>query len=59
MKVKELIRRLKLCDSDKEIIFYLLKDCSLHSCEYETLLECNDNQKYVELTTKLIEGERI
>lgn len=57
MKVKELIRRLKLCDSNKEINFYFLKNYSLHSCEYETLLESNDNQEYVELTTKLIDSD--
>mgnify|MGYP001164202172 FL=1 len=57
MKVKELIRRLKNCNPNKEINFYFLKDYSLNSCEYETLIECNDNEEFVELTTKLINSD--
>ena len=38
MKVKELIRRLKLCDPNSSMIFYYLKDANLLNCEYETLL---------------------
>ena len=50
MKVKELVRRLKRCDQDLDIVFYYLKDHDLKGCEYETLLEVDGR---VELT---IEG---
>ena len=48
MKVKELIKRLKLCNLNNDISFYFLKDYHLKNCEYETLL--NDDR--VELTIK-------
>ena len=50
MKIKELVRRLKLCDQNKPIRFYFLKNADLNGCEYETLLEMNEQ---VELTIKL------
>lgn len=58
MKVKELIRRLKLCDQNSTMIFYFLKKATLNNCEYETLLEfdeggLNKNQGRTELTIKL------
>tara|TARA_R110000772_G_scaffold222506_1_gene332973 strand:- start:109 stop:309 length:201 start_codon:yes stop_codon:yes gene_type:complete len=57
MKVKELIRRLKLCDQSASMIFYYLKDANLNNCEYETLLDFdeggeNKGQGRVELTIK-------
>ena len=42
MKVKELIRRLKLCDQNSTMIFYFLKKATLNNCEYETLLEFDE-----------------
>jgi len=58
MTVKELIRRLKLCDQSASMIFYYLKDANLNNCEYETLLDFdeggeNKGQGRVELTIKL------
>ena len=50
MIIKELVRRLKLCNQNKPIKFYFLKDADLSGCEYETLLEMNEQ---VELTIKL------
>ena len=50
MIIKELIRRLKLCNQNKPIRFYFLKDADLSGCKYETLLEMNEQ---VELTIKL------
>ena len=50
MKVKELIKRLKLCNQNKPMRFYFLKDANLNGCEYETLLEMNEQ---TELTIKL------
>ena len=50
MIIKELIRRLKLCNQNKPIRFYFLKDAGLSGCESETLLEMNEQ---VELTIKL------
>ena len=47
MKVKELINRLKLEDSDKNIRFYFLEHNVLQGCQLETILEV-DNQ--VEMT---------
>ena len=47
MKVKELINRLKLEDSDKNIRFYFLEHNVLQGCQLETILEA-DNQ--VEMT---------
>ena len=57
MKVKELIRRLKLCDQNSTMIFYFLRKATLNNCEYETLLEfdeggLNENQGRTELTIK-------
>ena len=58
MKVKELIRRLKLCDQNSTMVFYFLRKATLNNCEYETLLEFNEggmkeNQGRTELTIKL------
>ena len=50
MKVKELVRRLKLCNQNKPIRFYFLQYANLNGCEYETLLEVNEQ---AELTIKL------
>ena len=57
MKVKELIRRLKLCDQSASMIFYYLKDANLNNCEYESLIDFNEggennDQGRVELTIK-------
>ena len=41
------MRRLKLCDQNKPLRFYFLKDWNLNGCKYETLLEVNEQ---VELT---------
>ena len=46
MKVKELVRRLKLCDQNKDLRFYYLKDLLLYGFEYETIIE----DERVELT---------
>jgi hypothetical protein len=54
MKVKELIRRLKLCNQELDMVFYHLKNHELKGCDYETLLEV-DNR--VELTIQDIEEE--
>ena len=53
MIVKELIKRLKRCDSNKNVIFYFLKNYDLSNCEYETLLECDN----VELTIKKCDSD--
>ena len=50
MIIKELVRRLKLCNQNKPIRFYFLKNADLNGCEYETLLEMNEQ---VEVTIKL------
>ena len=39
MKVKELVRRLKLCDQNKPLRFYFLKDWNLEGCKIETILD--------------------
>ena len=54
MQVKELIRRLKLCNQESDMVFYYLKNHELITCHYETLLEV-DNR--VELTIQDIEEE--
>jgi hypothetical protein len=48
MKVKDLIRALKKCNQKSELVFYHLNNDDLINCEYETLLEVDDNR--VELT---------
>ena len=54
MKVKELVRRLKLCDQNKDLTFYYLKDHTLNGCQYETIIE----DEGVELTIQdLTESE--
>ena len=58
MKVKELVKRLKLCNQNSTMVFYYLKNDTLNNCEYETLLEfdeggLNENQGRTELTIKL------
>ena len=52
MKVKELIKKLKSVDQNRNVIFYFLKDANLNNCEYETLLEFDEDNR-VELTIKL------
>ena len=47
MKVKELINRLKLEDSNKDIRFYFLEHNVLQGCQLETILEADDQ---VEIT---------
>ena len=54
MKVKELVRRLKLCDQNKPIRFYFLQYANLNGCEYETLLEFDEQ---AELTIKLDDSD--
>jgi hypothetical protein len=48
MLVKDLVRALKKCNKKSELIFYHLKNNDLINCDYETLLEVEDNR--VELT---------
>ena len=47
MKVKELIKKLKSCDQNKNLRFYYLKDHTLNGCQYETIIEVDEQ---VELT---------
>jgi hypothetical protein len=47
MKVKDLIKKLKSCDQNKYLRFYYLKDQTLNGCQYETIIEVNEQ---VELT---------
>ena len=47
MKVKELIKRLKSCDQNKDLRFYYLKNNTLNGCQYETIIEIDEQ---VELT---------
>jgi len=47
MKVKELIKKLKSCDQNKDLRFYYLKDNNLNGCQYETIIEVDEQ---VELT---------
>jgi hypothetical protein len=42
MKVKELINRLKLEDSNKNIRFYFLEHNTLQGCQLETIFEADD-----------------
>ncbi len=48
MLVKDLIKALKKCNPKSKLIFYHLKNDDLINCEYETLLEVDNNR--VELT---------
>jgi len=53
MKVKELIKRLKSCDPNKDLRFYYLKDHTLNGCQYESIIEIDEfdkEQNQVELT---------
>ena len=54
MQVKELVRRLKLCNQELDMVFYHLKDHELKGCDYETLLEVDN---HVELTIQDIDDE--
>ena len=47
MKVKELIKKLKSCDQNKDLRFYYLKNNTLNGCQYETIIEIDEQ---VELT---------
>tara|TARA_R110001583_G_scaffold75404_1_gene207697 strand:+ start:346 stop:519 length:174 start_codon:yes stop_codon:yes gene_type:complete len=47
MKVKELIKRLKSCNQNKDLRFYYLKNNTLNGCQYETIIEIDEQ---VELT---------
>ena len=47
MKVKDLIKKLKSCDLNKDLRFYYLKDDNLNGCQYETIIEVDEQ---VELT---------
>ena len=47
MKVKELIKKLKSCDQNKDLRFYYLKNDNLNGCQYETIIEVDEQ---VELT---------
>ena len=56
--VKELVKRLKMCDQEATMIFYFLRKANLNNCEYETILEFDegrekDDQGRVELTIQL------
>ena len=48
MLVKDLVRALKKCNQKSKLVFYHLKNDDLINCDYETLLEVEDNR--VELT---------
>ena len=48
MKVKDIVRALKKCNQEIKLFFYHLKNDDLINCEYETLLEVDNNR--VELT---------
>jgi hypothetical protein len=48
MLVEDLVKALKKCNSKSKLVFYYLKNDDLINCEYETLLEVDDNR--VELT---------
>jgi len=48
MKVKDIVRALKKCNQESKLVFYHLKNDDLINCEYETLLEVDNNR--VELT---------
>ena len=47
MKVKELIKRLKSCNQNKDLRFYYLENNNLNGCQYETIIEVDEQ---VELT---------
>jgi len=47
MKVKDLIKKLKSCNQNKELRFYFLKDNNLNGCKFETVIEIDEQ---VELT---------
>ena len=47
MKVKQLIKKLKSCDQDKDLRFYYLKNDILIGCQYETIIQFDEQ---VELT---------
>jgi hypothetical protein len=47
MKVKQLIEKLKSCNQNKNLRFYYLKNDNLNGCQYETIIEVNEQ---VELT---------
>ena len=47
MKVKELIKKLKSCDQNKDLRFYYLKNDILIGCQYETIIQFDEQ---VELT---------
>ena len=51
MIVKELIDRLKLEDSNKDIRFYFLQNYNLQGCRLETILEA-DNQVEITIQTE-------
>ena len=51
MTVNELINRLKLEDSNKDIRFYFLKHDILQGCQLETILEA-DNQVEITIQTE-------
>ena len=51
MKVKELIDRLKLEDSNKAIRFYFLQNHNLQGCLLETILEA-DNRVEITIQTE-------
>jgi dihydroorotase-like cyclic amidohydrolase len=48
MLVKDLVKALKKCNQKSKLIFYHLKNDDLINCDYETLLEVENNR--VELT---------
>jgi dihydroorotase-like cyclic amidohydrolase len=48
MLVEDLVRALKKCNQKSKLVFYHLKNDDLINCDYETLLEVENNR--VELT---------
>ena len=49
MKVNKLIDTLKTCRQSDNVRFYFLENSTLHGCEYETILNVDDQ---VEITIK-------
>ena len=41
MKVKEFIKKLKLCNPDSPVQFYFLNNYNLNNCKLETVIEAD------------------
>ena len=53
MKVKKLIEVLKTCNQSDKVKFYFLENNILHGCNYETILNV-DNQVEITITKEKI-----